>query len=144
MSRVTVTRSIDAPVGRVFETVAKVEGFAEAVPDILEVEFLSDTKSGVGTRFRETRLMRGKKAATELEVTEYDEDQRVRLISDTGGTVWDSVFTVRPEGDGTLLELTMEARPYTLLARLTTPLFKGMITKALVADMDAVKAHCEG
>ena len=144
MSRITVTRSIQAPVQRVFETVADVEGFSRAVPEIQEVEFLSDIRRGVGTRFRETRLMRGRKVVTELEVTEYEEDERVRLISDTSGVVWDSVFTVRPEADGTLLELTMEARPYKLLPKLTTPLLKGMITKALVADMDAVKVYCEG
>ena len=41
------------------------------MPDVVKIEMLSDTTSGVGTRFLETRLMRGKEATTELEVTEY-------------------------------------------------------------------------
>jgi len=143
MSRITVSRTIDASVERVFETVSNIEGFARAVPDIVKVEFLSEERRGVGTRFRETRVMKGREAATELVVTEYEPNRRVRLVSDTHGTVWDSVFTVTAQERGSLLELTMEARPYRLLTRLTTPLIKGMMKKALSADMDAVKAYCE-
>jgi hypothetical protein len=82
VSSITATSTIEAPLEEVFETVADAEGFARAIPEILEVEFLSETRGGVGTRFRETRL--------------------------------------------------------------TTPLLKGMIAKAILADMDSVKAYCEG
>ena len=38
----------------------------------------------------------------------------------------------------------MDARPYKLLAKLTTPLTKGMFRKAIEKDMDAVKVYGEG
>lgn len=142
MSRTVVNRTIDAPVARVFRTVADIREFSKAVPDIVGVEFLSERRSGEGTRFRETRKVGGREATTELEVIEYVEDDRVRLVSDAGGTQWDSVFTVVESDGGTVLELVMEARPG-LLARITTPLMKRMIQKALGKDMDAVKAYCE-
>ena len=41
------------------------------------------------------------------------------------------------------LSMVMDARPYKFLARIVTPLIKGMVTKAVVADMDGVKAWCE-
>jgi uncharacterized protein YndB with AHSA1/START domain len=85
MAQYVATRSIAAPVARVFETVAHIDRFQEAIPHITNVEFLTETHSGVGTRFRETRLMRGREASTELEVTEYVPDERVRLVSDAGG-----------------------------------------------------------
>ena len=50
---------------------------------------------------------------------------------------------VRTIPDGTELNLTMEARPHTLLARITMPLIKRMIGRALEKDMDAVKRYCE-
>jgi len=134
---------IAAPIDRVFQTVSNIEGFSEAVTDILNVEFLTEQKIGVGTRFKETRMIGGREASTILEVTEYVENERVRLVTDTFGTIWDSVFTVRGEGDATVLELTMDAKPYKLLPRLLNPLMKGGMTKALTSDMDAVKAHCE-
>ena len=142
MSRTVVSRKIGAPVARVFRTVADIREFSKAVPDIVGVEFLSERRSGDGTRFRETRKVGGREASTELEVIEYVEDDRVRLVSDAGGTQWDSVFTVVESDGGTVLELVMEARPYRLLARITTPLMKRMIQKALEKDMDAVKTYC--
>lgn len=143
MGRITVARTINASVEKVFNTVAHIDGFSKAIPHIVNVEFLSDQKTGVGTRFKETRLMRGKEASTVLEVTEYVANERIRLVSDAGGTIWDSVFKVGPTGEGTALELSMEARPYKLLSKLITPLLTPILSKALTSDMDAVKAYCE-
>lgn len=143
MSTITVTRAIAAKPERVFDTVAHIENFAEVVESIINVEFLSEQRTGVGTRFRETRLMKGREATSTLEVTEYEPHRRIRLVSDEGGAIWDTVFTVKPMGASTELFMVMKAKPYKLLARLMTPLFSGLVRKAIKSDMDAVKAHCE-
>ena len=143
MPSVTVTRAIEAPADVVFRTVADIGRFSEAVPHIVNVEFLSELRSGVGTRFRETRVMNGREASTELEVTEYVENDHVRIVSEAGGTVWDTVFTVSPAADGTELTMVMDARPQTLSARLAVPLMLRMVKGAVAQDMDAVKAFCE-
>ena len=83
MSRIIVTRTIDAPIDLVFQTVADERRLSQALPHIVKVEFLSDVRAGVGTRFRETRLMNGKEATTELEVTEFVENEHVRLVATT-------------------------------------------------------------
>jgi len=143
MARVTVTRVVDAPEDVVFRTVADIGHFSQAVPHIVNVEFLSDVRSGVGTRFRETRVMNGREASTELEVTEYVENDHVRIVSEAGGTVWDTVFTVSPVDGGTELTMVMDARPRTLSARLAVPLMLRMVKGAVAKDMDAVKGFCE-
>lgn len=148
MPRTTVTRTISAPVDEVFDTISDIENFAKAVPHITNVEFLTEQQRGVGTRFVETRVLRGRQASSTLEVTEYVENQRVRMVSDEGGTIWDTVFSVRPAntGDGdpaTELELVMEATAYKFTSKLINPLMKGIIRRAIEGDMDAVKAYCE-
>jgi uncharacterized protein YndB with AHSA1/START domain len=144
MGRTTVSRTIEAPIETVFDTVAHIENFSKAIPDIVNVEFLSDVRSGVGTHFRETRRMRGKEVSVELAVTEYVENDHIRIVSDTHGTVWDTVFTVEPAtGGGIELTLVMDANAYKFLPKLMNPLIKGMIRKAIEKDMDAVKAFCE-
>ena len=143
MANVTVTRRIDAPADAVFRTVAHVEQFSQALPHVLRVEFLSEVKSGVGARFRETRMMMGREASTELEVTEYVENERVRIASEAGGALWDTVFTVAPDGEGTELKMVMDASPLTTGARMTLPLVMGAVRKAVEQDMDSVKAFCE-
>ena len=143
MARVTVTRVVDAPAEVVFRTVADIGHFSQAVPHIVNVEFLSEVKSGVGTRFRETRRMDGREASTVLEVTEYVENDHVRIVSEAGGAVWDTVFTVAPSGAGAELTMVMDARPQRLSARLAVPLMLRMVKGAVARDMDAVKAFCE-
>ena len=144
MGRATTSQTIHAPLTTVFDTVAHIENFSKAIPDIVNVEFLSDVRSGVGTHFRETRLMRGKEVSVELAVTEYVENDHIRIVSDTHGTVWDTVFTVEPAGGGGVeLTLVLDANARKFLPRLMNPLIKGMIRKAMERDLDAVKAFCE-
>ena len=143
MSRTIVTRRIEAPVDRVFETVADIGNFSKAISRIVNVEFMSEQRLGVGTRFKETRLMNGREAVVELEVTEFVRDDHVRLVSDTHGTVWDTVFRVSDVGGATELVMTMDANAYRLLPKLMNPLIKGMIKKAIETDMDSVKTFCE-
>jgi len=95
------------------------------------------------TRFRETRVMKGREASTVLEVTEYESPRRIRLVSDEGGTIWDTVFTVAENESGSTLTMVMDARPHKFLARIMTPLMHRMVAKAIESDMDAVKEYCE-
>ena len=144
MGRITAMRQIRAPLERVFAVVADIENFRQAVPEILEVEFLTESRRGVGTRFRETRQMGKRKATVELEVTEYAENRHVRLESDAGGTIWDTVFRVKQRGEGqSTLTMDMEDKAYRFLARALSPMIRPMVRKAVERDMDAVKAYCE-
>ncbi len=141
--RITIRRQILAPVELVFDTVADIRNFSQALPHVVRYEFLSEKESGLGTRFRETRLMGGKEATTELEVTEYAPNDHVRMVADSHGAVWDTTFTVGRQDDATQLTVVMDARPHQLLPRIMNTLFKPMIAKAVARDMDLVKNHCE-
>lgn len=143
MSTTTVVRTVHAPVADVFAATAHISNFADVVPGIVKVHFVSEQTEGVGTRFEETRLMGKREVTTTLEVTEYVLNEKTRIVSDEGGTIWDTLFTFREVDGATELTLSMEARPYKLLAKLMNPLIKGMIQKAIEGDMDAVKAWCE-
>ncbi len=143
MASTSAVRDIEAPVNVVFSAITDVEKFTEKSPDIVRIEVLSDVRSGVGLRFRETRKVRGRESSTELRLTEYIENSRARFVADQGGVIWDTVFTVEPAGSGARLGLVMEARPHSFAARLTTPFIMGMVGKVVEHDMDAVKAYCE-
>ena len=135
---------IDAPIDVVFQAISDIEGLPDNDPDILTIEFLTAQRTGRGTRFRETRRMKNQEMITELEVTEYVPNERVRLVADEGGTIWDTTFTTRPVGDGAVeLKLVMDANAYELTAKLMVPMIQGAIQKVIEKDLDAVKAHCE-
>lgn len=143
MKPIICTRQIDAPVSLVFSIIGDSRRYADAVPHIVKVEFLGDQQIGTGTRFRETRLMGKREAVAEFEVTEYIENDRLRIVSDAGGTLWDSVFTFEGNESQTQLTLNMDVRPYKIFARLMVPLIRGVVTKGVSADLDCVKAYCE-
>lgn len=142
-SPTSITVEIDAPIETVFDTVAHIHNYAKAMPHIVHTEVLGDVESGVGMRFRQTRRMGKREATTELEVTEYVPNEHVRMVADSGGAIWDSIFTLRPRDGGTTLTLHMDARAYKLLPKLIIPLFGPLMRKAVHKDMAALKAYCE-
>lgn len=143
MKQITITHHIKAPLEKVFDVIAHIDNYQNAVPHITKVEFLSETKRGVGAKFRETRNMKGREVSSTIEVTEYNPNELVRFVSDEGGTIWDTLFTTTASDNGTAMTMQMEARPYKLFAKLITPLIMGMIGKAVEKDMLALKEYCE-
>lgn len=143
MSRTTVIRTINAPKNKVFKTVADIQQFSKALPHIVKVEFLTDLQYGLDACFRETRLMNGKESVTELTVTEFEENERIRLVADSHGTTWDTTFTVAAKGHHTILTMTMDATAHNFLAGIMNRLIGGMVRKAIEHDMDCVKTFCE-
>ncbi|MEM7307624.1 MAG: SRPBCC family protein [Planctomycetota bacterium] len=145
MTTVTVQRLVAAPAARVFAAACDIASFPEANPDVLSIEFLTEQTEGVGTRFRETRTMNGKPFVTELEVTEHDpEAMRLRMVSDVGGTVWDTVFRVVEEGGGARIEASMDCRAHKLMSKLLNPLMKPLFRRGMEKHMDGFQRYCEG
>lgn len=146
MPQMQVARTINASPEIVFRTVSDIRQMAKALPHVVGYEFLTEPNIGKGTRFRETRMMEkenGKVHVTELEITEYVEPERVRMVADNHGTIWDTVFTVASTDDATILTINMNAKAYKLFPRLINPLIKGMITRAMEKDIDLIKEYCE-
>lgn len=144
MTTITVRRAIDAPADQVFATASDIERFPDANPDVLAVEFVTEQRSGAGTRFRETRRHGNKQMVTELEVTEYDPAaRRVRMVTDMGGTVWDTIFEVRETAAGSEVVATMDCRAHKLMAKLLNPLLQPLFRRGMERHFDAFQAYCE-
>jgi len=141
----TLRRSVfvDSPVETVFAVISSPAQFQTAVPHITNIEFVSEQTTGEGTRFVETRLISGREAKSTLEIVEVVENQQVRLVSDEGGTKWLSKATVQSKERGCELTLQLQADAYKFFAKIMNRIFKGMIEKALDADVQAVKEYCE-
>ena len=142
MARISLARTIAAEPGRVFEVIANAERYSGAIPEIVEVEFLSDQRTGVGTRFRERRRAGRREAAVVMEITEWTPDAGLAFRSEAGGAAWETSFTLRPGADGhTNLSVTMHATPKTILAKLVAPLMTNVVGRAIGRDIDALEAH---
>jgi carbon monoxide dehydrogenase subunit G len=143
MATIVVVREINASADVVFATVADPRRFAQAISGVTKLDILSNTASGAGTRYRQSRTMKGQETTMEFAVTDYARNERVRIVNETHGTVWDSLFTVAPSGTGTRLAMRMETRSKPIVARWLMPLICLFITKAVEQDIQAVKSCCE-
>jgi carbon monoxide dehydrogenase subunit G len=144
LATLKIVRNIHAPAAVVFDTVADPAHFSEAISGVTKLEFLSSTKSGAGTRFRQSRVMNGKEMTLDFDVTESVPNQRVRIVNEVHGTRWDSLITLTPSNALTTLTMRMDTETRPLVARLLMPLMLRLfIRKAVEKDFDAVKAYCE-
>ena len=143
MTKISITRIINAPLEEIFKAVSDVQAMPDVVPDVTKTEFISEIKTGVGTQFRETRKMGRKDSITELEITEYVKNEHVRMVADSHGTVWDSVFTVKVVPGRSELTLMMDAKGSWFLPRLMNFLMQRLYKKGLEKHMTAVKTYCE-
>jgi uncharacterized protein YndB with AHSA1/START domain len=144
LATLKIVRTIHAPVAAVFDTVADPAHFADAIGGVTKLEFLSATKSGAGTRFRQSRVINGKEMTLDFDVTEYVPNQRVRIVNEVHGTRWDSLITLTPSNAFTTLTMRMDTETRPLIPRLLMPLMLRLfIRKAVERDFDAVKAYCE-
>jgi carbon monoxide dehydrogenase subunit G len=146
MAVFTLTRRIAAPPAAVFAVVTNVERMPAVIPDIRRIELLTPGPVGVGTKFKETRVMFGKEATETFEVVDFVPAVRYTVVAVSCGAENRCEHRFSPEAGGTVLELEIRTRPVTLFAKLFAPigwLMKGVMKKAIGKDLDAVAAAAE-
>jgi len=139
----TVSGTIAAPVGKVFQVVADIEAYPDVFPSVTEIEFIGERRQGVGTRFTETRFASGRDGTSDVEVTEYVDGDHIRLRDEHLGSTWDTAYSVVDEDGSTLLTMAVEAEPHKLVARLTMALGMSGYSTNMEKHIDAIKAHTE-
>ena len=147
MGVIEVSTYIDAPPQRVYDVVTDLPGAAERIAAIKSLEVLTEGGFGVGTRFRETRVMFGKEATEEMEIIDVVPGERYTTQAESCGCRYESVVGVVPDGDGSRLTMTFGATPLSFVGRVMSaamwPLLKGTMRKAVRADLADIKRAAE-
>lgn len=134
-----------ADVFRVFTDLAMAP---ERIDSIQSLELLGKGPVGKGTRFRETRVMFGKEATEEMEITEFDPPRSYTVEAESCGVHYHSRYTFDGTQASTKVLFTMSTRPASLMGRVMGPVFgvlmKGSMRKAMEQDHAQLKAVCEG
>lgn len=148
--RITVTRSIAAPPGAVWAVLTDLDSAPDTLSGVTAVERLDGGgEYRAGTRWRETRVMFGKSATEEMQVTEAVPEQRTVVTAQSGRARYRTVFELAPTSTGTDLrmEFSGDSGPLgaaaQLLMTLAAPLAKRATTKALRQDLDDIAAAAE-
>ena len=143
MFRVICKQSINATREVVYDAITNIPNLPNTNPDIVKVEFISDQRSGAGTRFRETRKMGKRELVSELEIVEMTPPHTARFVTDTNGVVWDTLFTVEMIEGKPQLTIAMDAKPHRLGPKLMMPLMKPLFKKGIQKHLSSFKLYCE-
>ncbi len=146
MPSISTSCLINASPEAVFDVATNVEKWAEVVPAIEKIEMLTPSPAGLGTKFRETRLMFKKEATEEMEFVEWNRPTSYGLLAESHGSRYQTTYTLTQEGDSTRLTLNFDATPLTFMAKVMSVLMKPMMKmmiKMCTKDLEAIKAHVE-
>ena len=144
MKEVVVRRVLPAPPEKAFAACTDLEAAPDRIRAIVKMEVLGGGEIGVGTRFRETRVMFGREATEEMEITDWAPPKGFVVEARSHGTHYRTVYSFEPEGaDATTVTLRFGAEPQTFFAKIMGFVFSGMmktVEKCLVDDLDDIAA----
>src|SRR5262245_45662259 len=110
MPRITVTEQVQAPPEVVFALATDFAGAPGRIKGITKMEVLTPAPVGIGTRFRETRVMFGKEATEEMTVTAFEPPHRVEHMANSCGAEYRSVFRFMAVEGGTRMDVEFNVR----------------------------------
>ena len=113
---------IRAPQRVVWELLTDLHGAPGRISGIKSLEVLTHGPVGRGTRFRETRVMIGRKATKVLEVTQLAAPHTFTVEGDACGVPVVSTYSLRESAGVTTLRFELRSEPRTLFAKLMSPL----------------------
>ncbi len=148
MKGVEVSRTIAATPARVWALVTDLADSERVIKGITKIERLDDGQGfGIGTRWRETRIMFGREATEEMEVTAIDEGHSYVVEADSKGAHYRSVITVDAADEGTLLTMSFVGEPKGVAAKALAAtlgrMFQGATRKAFEKDVADIAAAVE-
>ena len=139
--------TINAFKAAIWAAITNIENAAEIISGIEHIEVLEKPPNGlVGLKWRETRMLFGKPATVEKWITDAAENAFYTTRAEDGGFVFVSTMRIAERSGGMTLTSTHETRPQGIVASvqsLPMVLFKGVVKKAILQDLNDYKAAVE-
>lgn len=149
MPTVSASRTIAAPLDRVWSVFTDLASSEEHLGAVERVEMLTDGEFGVGTTWRETRKMFGRTETEEMQVTALVHRSSYTVGATSQGTTYSSRFDFTEHGpSSTEVRFTFTGETQggvrKAIGAVVWPLFRGKVAKELRRDLDDLAEVCEG
>jgi len=126
----------------VFEVLSNPTRATEFLDNITESRQFTDGPIGVGTVFRETRVMNGKEASADLLLSAYQPYSHVGITTGAEGITVAYRYHLSPDGDGTRLTWTCELEA-SGLRKAMLPVVAAILRKEDGDHLRKMKAYLE-
>ena len=131
----------------IWAAITDIENSAGAISGIEKIEVVEKPAVGlVGLRWRETRMLFGEPATAEKWITDAAENEFYKTRAEDSGFVFLTTNRISEGSGGMTLTSSHESRPQGIVATLKAipmPLFTGVMKKALLQDLNDIKAAVE-
>src|SRR4029453_8946165 len=141
--------TINGSKAAIWAAITNIENASETMSGIQNIEVLEKPTNGlVGLKWRETRMLFGKPATAEKWITDAAENEFYKTRAEDNGFVFLSTMRISESSGGMTLTSSHDSRPQGIVARvMSIPMglfFKGVAKKALLQDLNDIKAAVEG
>jgi len=139
--------TINGSKAAIWAAITNIEKASETISGIENIEVVEKPADGlVGLRWRETRMYFGKPATVEKRITDAAENEFYKTRAESDGFVFLSTMSISESSGGVTLTSSHDSKPQGIVAKLKSipmPLFKGMVKKALLQDLNDIKSAVE-
>lgn len=139
--------TINGSKSAVWSAITDIERAAEIISGIEKIEILARPANGlVGLRWAETRLLFDKPTTVEKWITDATENEFFKTKAEDGGFVFLTTNRISESNGGITLTSSHDTQPQGFVAKLQSipmVLFKGVIKKALLQDLNDIKSAVE-
>jgi len=145
---VDVQVTINGSKAAIWAAMTNIENAADIISGIENIEILEKPATGlVGLKWRETRMLFGKPATADKWITDAAENEFYKTRAESDGFVFLSTTSISESSGGITLASSHDSQPQTIVAKLMSIpmglLFKGVAKKALLQDLNDIKAAVE-
>ncbi|QYK50196.1 MAG: SRPBCC family protein [Anaerolineales bacterium] len=133
---------IAKPPKQVFDLISDLTNGSKFLDNIKESQKTSSGPIGVGTTFRETRIVGGKESSTELLVTAYEPHTHVGISTEVEGIKVVYHYYLSPEAGGTQVRWVCELEA-SGLRKMMLPMVAGIMKKEDGDHLQKLKAYLE-
>jgi hypothetical protein len=144
--KVKANCTINATKVEVFNAFSDLKNLANNVRAIKGIELLTPGDVGIGSKFKETRVMFGKESSETMEITKFSPPDYFKEEAQSNGMHYVTEWRFIDQGNKTTVSIDFSGTATTLTAKLLNVLFyfmKGGMKKAFLADMDDLKKMLE-
>jgi len=123
---------IEKPLEEVFEYASSMEHAPKYMPAVNRMERLTWDEVGVGSKFRETRWIRGKEVEAEVEIIKFEPNRSFSTKTNSNGLVTIYEYNFEEIVEGTQVQFKAYVQTKGFMMKLT----KGLLVKMLSAEED--------
>jgi uncharacterized protein YndB with AHSA1/START domain len=137
MSSFTHTVSIPRPPAEVFPWLLEADRVPQWTSNLERYE--PEGAVGPGSRILQTLEVGGQRFEVSMEVVRYDPPREAETRFSTNGVDVEAVYRLAPEGTGTRLTQTLEAKGRSLTARMIVPAVQPRLERKLISDLEQLQ-----